>query len=83
VERFRLWALCTAAVFILTLIVGNLMLLVIWLIVSAEVAVVLGTRLRDWLGIPEPRDHEPRQRRTGLVDQDLELMDQGLEPLEP
>jgi hypothetical protein len=83
VERFRLWGLCTAAVFILSLTVGGFLLLLIWLIVSAEAAVVLGTGLRGWLEIPGPRDHASRNRRTELVDQDLDLMDQGLEPLEP
>jgi predicted tellurium resistance membrane protein TerC len=83
VDRFRLWGLCTAAVFILSLIVGSFMLLLIWLIVSAEAAVVLGTGLRGWLEIRERRDPASRNRRTELNDQDLDLMDQGLEPLEP
>ena len=83
VEHFRLWALCTAAVFILALIVGSFMLLLIWLIVSAEAVLVLGTGLRGWLGIPEPRERGPRHRRTEPIDQDLELMDQALEPIEP
>jgi hypothetical protein len=78
VEPFRLWGLCTAGVFILSLIGGGFMLLVIWLIVSVEIAIVLGTGLRGWLGIPDHRNQAPRHRRTELVDQDLELMEPGM-----
>jgi hypothetical protein len=70
-------------VFILALIFGSFMLLLIWLIVSAEAAVVLGTGLRGWLGIPEGRDHASRDRRSEPIDQDLDLIDHGLEPIEP
>ena len=82
-DRFTLWGVCTAAVFILSLIVGGFMLALIWVIASAEIAVVLGTGLRGWLGIPESRDHASRNPRTELVEHDLELIDQGLEPVEP
>jgi hypothetical protein len=70
-------------VFILSLIAGSFMFLLIWLIVSAEAAVVLGTGLRGWLELPERRDPASRNRRTELKDQDLDLIDRGLEPLEP
>jgi membrane protein implicated in regulation of membrane protease activity len=80
VDSFGIWGICTVAVFFLSLIIGSFLLALIWLAISAEVAAVLWTPLRGWLGIPEPRSREARQRRAELVDQDLELVDQGLEP---
>ncbi len=77
--------------FLLSLIVGGFTLILVWLILSAEMAVALWTPLRGWLGIPEPRatkpraDHSERARHIELMDQeiDLELVDQTLEPVEP
>ena len=72
------------------MVFGNFILLLIWLVISAEVAVVLWTPLRGWLGIPEPRASKPRasaprSRHVELVDLevDLELVDEALEPVEP
>ena len=59
------------------------MLILIWLAISAEIALVLWTPLRGWLEIPEPRTRGTRQRHMELADHDLELVDQALEPLEP
>jgi hypothetical protein len=84
VDSFRFWGLCTGFVFLLSLIVGSYLLILIWLVISAEIAVVLWTPLRAWLEIPERVD-EPRTRYAELTDQDLEmeLVDQALEPVEP
>jgi hypothetical protein len=83
VDRFGTWGVCTLVGFVLALIFGSFLLAVICLIISAEIAVVLWTPLRAWLEIPEERSRAPRQPRHEFVDQDLELVDQGLEPLGP
>jgi hypothetical protein len=53
VDSFGNWALGTLVVFILALIIGGFLLAMICLFVSAEIALVLWTPLRGWLGIPE------------------------------
>jgi hypothetical protein len=86
VDSFRLWGLCTGVAFLLSLIVGSYLLILVWLVISTEVAVVLWTPLRGWLGIPEPRAPKPRARHAEFVEEDLELelVDQAaLEPVEP
>lgn len=72
VDGFGNWALGTLVVFILALIVGGFLLAMICLFVSAEIAMVLWTPLRGWLGIPERRAREPRRR--------VEVADQILDP---
>jgi hypothetical protein len=71
VDSFGKWALCTLVGLVLALIFGSFLLAVIWLIISAEVAAVLFTRLRGWLEIPEGQGRKP-PRRPDLVDQGLE-----------
>jgi hypothetical protein len=72
VDSLRNWALGTLVVFILALIVGGFLLAMICLFVSAEIALVLWTPLRGWLGIPERRTRKPRPR--------VKVAEQGLDP---
>jgi hypothetical protein len=71
VDSFGKWALCTLVGFVLALIFGSFLLAVIWLIISAEIAAALFTRLRGWLEIPERLPDKPRPR-PDLADQSLE-----------
>jgi hypothetical protein len=72
VDSFGNWALGTLVVFILALIVGGFLLAMICLFVSAEIAVVLWSPLRGWLGIPERRAPKPRRQ--------AQVAEPGLDP---
>jgi hypothetical protein len=69
------WAVGTLVVFTLALVFGSFLLAFICLVVSVEIAAVLFTSLRSWLGIPERTAPEPRRR--------VAPAEPALEPLEP
>jgi hypothetical protein len=60
VDSFGNWMLGTLVVFVLALIFTSFLFAFVCLVISAEIAVMRWTGLREWLAIPEPA---PRQRR--------------------
>jgi hypothetical protein len=74
-DNFGNWAVGTLVVCTLALVFGSFLLAFVCLVISAEVAAVLFTSLRAWLGIREPRAPEPRRR--------VAPAEPALEPVEP
>jgi hypothetical protein len=72
VDSLGTWAVGTLFVCTLALVFGSFLLAFICLVVSAEIAAVMFTSLRAWLGIPERP--APQPRRT------VAPAEQGLEP---
>jgi hypothetical protein len=73
VESFGNWAVGTFFVFVVALVFFSFLTAVICLIVSVELAVVMWSPLRGWLGIPEPAPPGAGSRREG------ELIEPGLD----
>jgi hypothetical protein len=71
-DSFGSWALGAGIVSMLTLIVFGFTVALVCFILAAEIAVVLFTPMRNWLGIPE----QPPRRSSRRVD----VAEQGLEP---
>jgi hypothetical protein len=74
-DNFGNWAVGTLVVCTLALVFGSFMLAFVCLVISGEIAAVLFTSLRAWLGIPE-RSAPVRTRRVAPAEP-------ALEPLEP
>jgi hypothetical protein len=67
VESFGNWAVGTFFVFVVALVFLSFLAAVICLILAVELAVVMWSPLREWLGIPEPAPRAPAPRHHGDV----------------
>lgn len=73
VESFGNWAVGTFFVFVVALVFFSFLAAVICLILAVELAVVMWSPLRSWLGIPEPDLSAPAPRRR------VEIVKTGLD----